>query len=102
MVDSACVQRSDWLPLSSTGVHWSEQIADSWDGGGRGEEFGAHGKEEGALRGWIKQKGKNRRKDPRLGSGRGRKGHEKGRVGSENIAGRLGFGVKTLPVGDLI
>ena len=35
------VQRSDWLPLSSTGVHWSQQqIADSWDGWGRGKEFG--------------------------------------------------------------
>ena len=47
MVRWTCVQGSDWLPLSSTGVHWSQQIVDSWDGGGRGEEFGAeHWKEE--------------------------------------------------------
>ena len=42
MVRWTCVQPPDWPVLSSTGVHWSQQIVDSWDGGGRGElEFGA-------------------------------------------------------------
>ena len=49
LVGSTCVQRPRWPPLSSTGVHWSQQIADSWDGGGRGKEFGAHWREEGSF-----------------------------------------------------